>query len=91
MPDAPRGPLRILITNNTLDGRNGSELYVRDLALEYMKRGHLPVAYSPFLGEVADELRANSIPVLADLDEMEAEPDIIHGHHHHESVTAALR
>jgi len=91
MPDAPRGPLRILITNNTLDGRNGSELYVRDLALEYMKRGQLPVAYSPFLGEVAEELRANSIPVLADLDEMEAEPDIIHGHHHHESMTAALR
>jgi hypothetical protein len=91
MRDQPRRPLRVLMTNNTLDGRNGSELYVRDLALELMKRGHLPVAYSPLLGEVAEEMRAHSIPVLDDLDDMETEPDLIHGHHHHESMTAALR
>ncbi len=91
MSDRAHRPLRILLTNNTLAGRAGSELYVRDLALEFMKRGHLPVAYSPLLGEVADELRAHTIPVLGDLDDMEAEPDIIHGHHHHESMTAALR
>jgi hypothetical protein len=91
MIDLARRPLRILMTNNTLAGRAGSELYVRDLALEFMKRGHLPVAYSPSLGEVAEELRAHTIPVLDDLDDMEAQPDLIHGHHHHETMTAALR
>jgi hypothetical protein len=91
MIDQARRPLRILMTNNTLAGRAGSELYVRDLALEFMKRGHLPVAYSPSLGEVAEELRAHTIPVLDDLDDMEAAPDLIHGHHHHETMTAALR
>jgi hypothetical protein len=45
--------LRVLITNNTLAGRGGSELYVRDTATELLKRGHTPIAYSAVLGEVA--------------------------------------
>ncbi|WP_291843172.1 glycosyltransferase [Maricaulis sp.] len=84
-------PLRILITNNTLAYRAGSEMYVRDLAIALMKRGHFPVAYSPVLGQVADELRDHTIPVIDDLGVMDAAPDIIHGHHHHETMTAMMR
>jgi len=82
-------PLRILMTNNTLSLRAGSELYLRDLAVSFMKRGHFPVAYSRTLGPVADELRAATIPVIDDLDEMSVAPDIIHGQHHLETMTAA--
>ena len=49
--------MRVLLTNNTLAQRGGSELYVRDVAIELMRRGHQPVAYSTLLGEVAEEFR----------------------------------
>jgi hypothetical protein len=90
MSDAPRR-LRILITNNTLAGRAGSELYVRDLALGLLHRGHVPVAYSSVLGEVACELTAASIPVLNDLRALAVTPDVIHAHHHLDAMTAMLR
>ncbi|WP_417680898.1 glycosyltransferase [Roseibium sp.] len=82
-------PLRILMTNNTLSLRAGSELYLRDLAISFMKRGHFPVAYSRTLGAVANDLRAATIPVIDDLNEMSIAPDIIHGQHHLETMTAA--
>ncbi|MGH9753251.1 MAG: glycosyltransferase [Blastocatellia bacterium] len=83
--------LRILITNNTLGPRAGTELYVRDLATALMARGHKPIAYSTQLGEVADELRLATIPVIDNLAALSAPPDIIHGHHHLETMTALLR
>lgn len=86
----PRRPLRILLTNNTLGPRSGTELYVRDLALELARLGHFPVAYSPRLGDVAEELRAATIPVIDDLNNLSRPPDIIHGQHHHETLTALL-
>jgi len=86
-----RSGLRILITNNTLAGRAGSELYVRDLAIALMKRGHYPVAYSTVLGDVAEELRRATIPVIDDLGMLSTPPDIIHGQHHVDTMTAVLR
>ena len=83
--------MRILITNNTLDQRGGSELYVRDLAIGLLKRGHTPIAYSTALGEVAKEIRAATIPVIDNLDSLSLAPDIIHGQHHLETMTALLR
>ena len=82
--------MRVLLTNNTLAGRAGSELYVRDLALALLRRGHSPVAYSTNLGEVAHELLTATVPVVDDLDDIGAVPDIIHGHHHLDTMTALL-
>lgn len=82
--------LRVLLTNNTLCGRAGTELYVRDIALGLMERGHQPIAYSSKLGEVAEELRAATIPVVDDLNRLRDAPDIIHGHHHLDAMTALL-
>ncbi len=84
------GGLRILITNHTLGNRAGSELYVRDLATALLERGHHPIAYSPRLGEVAEELRRATIPVISDLNLLSKPPDIIHGHHHLPTMTALL-
>lgn len=83
--------MRILFTNNTLAHRGGSELAVLDLAARLKRKGHRPVAYSQDLGEVARELMQGGIPVIADLDVLQERPDIIHGHHHLETMAACLR
>src|SRR5713226_6209928 len=88
--ERPMTRLRILITNNTLADRAGTELYVRDLAIALLERGHTPIAYSSLLGEVARELRGATIPVVDHLDSLAVPPDIIHGHHHLETMTALL-
>src|SRR5437588_6926463 len=83
--------MRVLITNNTLDTRCGSELYVRDVALALLRRGHQPVAYSTRLGPVAEELRSLTIPAIDDLSALTAMPDVIHGQHHLDAMTAMVR
>jgi len=82
--------LRILITNNTLANRAGSELYVRDLATALLDCGHTPIAYSTHLGEVAQELRRATVPVIDDLQALATPPDVIHGQHHLDTMTALL-
>ncbi|MDT7602103.1 MAG: hypothetical protein QOF61_100 [Acidobacteriota bacterium] len=84
------GGLRVLITNHAMEQRAGTELYVRDLALGLLARGHTPVVYSTALGEAARELRRATIPVVDDLELLASPPDIIHGQHHVETMTALL-
>src|SRR5436853_4955604 len=88
LPSEP--PLRVLLTNRVLAHRTGTELYVRDVALGLLRRGHLPVVYSPRLGEVAADLRAQTVPVVDDPAKVSEAPDIIHGHHGLETLTALL-
>jgi Glycosyltransferase Family 4 len=83
--------VRVLITNHELAFRAGTELYVRDVALRLLTCGHRPIAYSRRLGEVAEEIRGAGVPVLDDLERLEEAPDVVHGHHHLETMTAALR
>lgn len=83
--------MRVLITNNTLAVRAGSELYARDIALALLRRGHMPVVYSTELGEIAQELRDATVPVIDDLAQLAVEPDVIHGQHHLDAMTAMLR
>src|SRR5947208_13446093 len=82
--------MRVLLTNNTLDVRAGTELYVRDVALALLRRGHHPIAYSTRLGAVADVLRAATIPVIDDLDQLAVAPDVIHAQHHLDAMAALL-
>lgn len=65
-------------------------MYVRDLAIALMKRGHFPVAYSTVLGDVAQELQKATVPVIDDLRSLSSPPDIIHGQHHLDALTAML-
>jgi hypothetical protein len=65
-------------------------MYVRDLAIGLVKRGHQPIAYSTNLGEIADEMRAAGLTVINDLNQLSTPPDIIHGHHHLDTMTALL-
>jgi hypothetical protein len=82
---------RILITNHFLRGRTGSELYVCELATNLLRRGHNPIVYSPQLGHTARELREATVPVVDNLDAIGSAPDLIHGQHHVETMSALLR
>lgn len=82
--------MRVLITNSSVSTRSGTELYVRDLALGLLGRGHRPVVYTPKVGALAEELRNKTVPVTDSLDSVSARPDIIHGHHNLETMTALL-
>lgn len=84
------GGLRVLFTNTFFRNYSGSELYVRDVALALRQRGHWPIIYSPRLGALAEELRQAGVPVADDLRSVEA-PDLIHGQHHLECMTALAR
>jgi Glycosyltransferase Family 4 len=83
--------MRVLIANVTLAGRSGTETVVRDLALGLQQAGHMPMVYSPKLGEIASEIASAGIPVVSDVHELREAPDIVHGNHHVELVTALLR
>jgi len=82
--------LRILITNAYLDLYAGTQVMVRDLALELRRQGHEPVVYSPRLGPVAEEIRNSRIAITDQLTSVVATPDIIHGQHH-PAIEALLR
>jgi hypothetical protein len=81
--------MRILLTNNTLAHRTGSELYTAELAMALRVCGHLPVIYSAMLGELAEEVASAGVATVDALDGLEP-PDLIHGHHHLGTLTALL-
>lgn len=82
--------MRILITNGGLGGRGGTEMYVLEVARRLQALGHMPVAYSTNLGGTAEEMRLAGIPVVAALAKLPFQPDIIHGQHHLDTMTALL-
>lgn len=83
--------LTVLLTNLTLASRTGTEVAIRDFARALQARGHTPVVYSPTLGEIATEIRKSTVPVVDDLGRLAHAPDVIHGHHHPQTMAALLR
>jgi hypothetical protein len=83
-------PLTVLIANATLATLTGTETYVRDLGLGLLRRGHRPIVYAPDLGPIAEELRRATIPVVDNLNAVATTPDVIHGNHNTETITALL-
>ena len=78
----------MLITNQRLELRGGAELVVRDLARGLQTRGHSVLAYSSDLGERERLLENDPVPVATDLEHLPFRPDIIHGQHHLDAMTA---
>ncbi len=83
--------MKILITNADLDIYAGTQVVVRDLALELRRLGHQPMAYSRKLGDVANALKKQEIEVADNLANLSSAPDVIHGHHHPLVIEALLR
>lgn len=73
--------MRILVTNNRLGVRGGSESYVETVMVALRNLGHDVIAYSPGLGDVAMNLRALGFEVHDDASRLPAGIDVIHGQH----------
>lgn len=84
-------PRRVLIATYSATSGSGSDLYTRDLALALLRRGWQPVVFATVLGNVAEELRNATIPVTDDIASIAVVPDVIHGHHHLETLAALAR
>lgn len=69
--------------------RSGTEVAVRELAPALTRAGVETAVYTQWRGPTAKELEAEGVPVSDDLSTL-APPDVIHGHHHIETVEAML-
>ena len=85
---APR--LHVLLAMCYLVHRTGAELFTRDLALWLRRRGHSVTVFANTFGEMADELRYESIACITE-PAMTRRPDVIIGSTHHETVRAILQ
>lgn len=85
-------PLRVLLTNICLNGRSGTEIVTRNIALALLRQGHLPTVFTlEEGGSLTQELRMASVPVITDLRNLREPIDIIHGHHNPTTAIAAAR
>lgn len=84
-------PRRVLIANVNMTSASGTVTYTRDLALALLRHGWTPIVYAPQLGPPAEVLRDATISVISDLEQLGARPDIIHGHHVLETLSAMAR
>lgn len=82
--------LKILLTNMTMHTRSGSAVSTLEHARALAKRGNDVRVFSPILGSVSDELAKAGIPCVADIQALDWEPQIIHGHHHVPTIQALL-
>lgn len=73
--------MKILLTNIWLHHRGGTEVYVRDLAIELHRRGHQVEVFTPMLGPVSESIQFEGIHTCDNPEELTLEPDLIHGHH----------
>ncbi|XHR30808.1 MAG: glycosyltransferase [Chthoniobacteraceae bacterium] len=80
--------MRILLTNIALKGFSGTETALRDIVLGLLRAGHQVMVYSPLLGPIGQELADAGAFVSDRIDCFSEAPDIIHGQHHIETLTA---
>jgi len=72
-----------------MTGPAGGSLYVRDLALELFRQGHLPTVYCCRPGAISEQLTTAGIAVTGSVHKL-GTPDIIHGNSPLETAAAIL-
>ncbi len=80
----------VLITNTTLANNGGTQTVVFEIARLLRQRGHQVMLYSSQLGHVAELLIEDQFAVVSNLRDLPFKPDIIHGQHHLETMSALL-
>ena len=80
--------MRVLLTNTRLDGRGGTESFMRDLARGLERRGHTLMAYGSDSTQQERLLDNDVMAVATDLEHLPVRPDIIHAMHHLDAMTA---
>ncbi len=82
--------MKVLITNNGLETRGGTESFVRCLARGLESLGHSVMAYGSDPRESERMLENDVMPVATDLENLPFQPDIIHAQHHLDTMTALM-
>lgn len=80
--------MNILFTNHGLRLRGGTELFTAEIARAMLDRGHQVAVYTTVDGPVGESLRNQGIPVLTAPRDCPFSPEIIHGQHHLQALTA---
>jgi len=81
--------MKILMTNHRLQSLGGTELFVAEIAEALVSRGHQVCVFSTAISNpIADRLTNLQIPFVTDPKACPFQPDIIHGQHHLEAITA---
>jgi hypothetical protein len=80
--------MKVLITNNTLQERGGTESFVRCLARGLESLGHSVMAYSSDASQGERLLENDVMAVATDLENLPFQPDVIHAQHHLDAMTA---
>ncbi|SNY39791.1 hypothetical protein SAMN06297129_0641 [Pseudooceanicola antarcticus] len=70
--------MRIVIANERLAKRTGTELAARDLGRALKARGHDVILTAPSLGPLAEELRLDEGLQVVEPDQLGPRPDVIH-------------
>jgi hypothetical protein len=81
--------MKVLMTNNSLATRGGSESYLETVSSELRRLGHEVLFYSPDCGLVAERLRQGGFEVHDDVSGLLSDIDVIHGQH--TNVVARVR
>jgi len=81
--------MKILMTNHRLQSLGGTELFVAEIAESLIARGHDVCVFSTAIGDpIAARLTSLQIPFVTDPKACPFQPDLIHGQHHLETITA---
>ncbi|HSI64504.1 MAG TPA: glycosyltransferase, partial [Candidatus Saccharimonadia bacterium] len=83
--------MRILMTQRALIHRGGTEMVTIEVAKELAERGHEMAVYSPRVGEISQIVLSSGVSVHTQLADVPWAPDIIHGHHHLQTMAALAR
>lgn len=81
-------PVKVLITSTGLEGRGGTESFVRCLARNLESLGHSVMAYGSDPRQHERFLENDVIAVATDLANLPFLPDVIHAQHHLDAMTA---
>jgi hypothetical protein len=73
--------MRVLMTNNALARRGGSESYLETVSYELRRLGHEVSFFSPTCGETARSLRDHGFEVFDEVADLPSRVDVIHGQH----------
>lgn len=83
--------MKLLITQRDLIALGGSELFTIEMAMAMRARGHEVRVYAPGGGEGMLRLQSIGIHVHQHMDDLPWVPDLIHGQHHLQTMTALTR
>lgn len=74
--------MRILFTNHHLAELGGTEVFIREITTEWLRRGHQVAVLTLRIGPFAESLRQTGVEIVTHPRDLTFTPELIHGQHH---------